>query len=159
MLCDGEYHTRAVRDSLALYFSGHISRLYFRKSGCAMSPAMVFIALGEDDIFTPPFPPLHLSIVLCQGLDALEKYRSGGPSERVINALFGLETLSVPKSATDAIPSDTLSAAMARLNDSQREAVAFALSTRDVALIHGPPGESMLLLCPPPASYRFGDGV
>ena len=39
----------------------------------------------------------------------------------------------------------TVSSTLSSLNDSQREAVAFALATRDVALIHGPPGESQPL--------------
>ncbi|CAN0469770.1 unnamed protein product, partial [Ectocarpus sp. 12 AP-2014] len=43
--------------------------------------------------------------------------------------------------ATTAPPAATTSSpALRSLNDSQREAVAFALATRDVALIHGPPG-------------------
>ncbi|CAM9164154.1 unnamed protein product, partial [Scytosiphon promiscuus] len=93
--------------------------------------------------------PLRLDVVaseathkkLMLGLDALEKYPGGGPAERVINVLFGLE----PPSAAGAAASgtgteDALPTALRSLNDSQREAVAFALSTRDVALIHGPPG-------------------
>lgn len=34
-----------------------------------------------------------------------------------------------------------------RLNDSQKDAIRFALASREVALIHGPPGVSDLLIC------------
>lgn len=33
------------------------------------------------------------------------------------------------------------------LNDSQKEAIRFALASREVALIHGPPGVSASVLC------------
>lgn len=83
-----------------------------------------------------------------QGLDALEKYPGGGPAERVIDVLFGSQPPSAAGTARiPAIPSPGPGApasVMAKLNDSQRDAVAFALATRDVALIHGPPGECLI---------------
>lgn len=81
-----------------------------------------------------------------QGLDALEKYPGGGPSERIINVLFGLEPPFLVGSAPTVPPLQAPTAAVTRLNESQREAVAFALATRDVALIHGPPGEASVMV-------------
>ena len=122
-----------------------------------------YISLTDPALPTPP-PPLPPSPPPPQGLDALEKYPGGGPAERVVNVLFG----SVPPSAVGmartvplpSVPPRVMAAAAAAtagsLNDSQREAVAFALATDDVALIHGPPGrwvrfsERFLLLLVPP---------
>lgn len=76
-----------------------------------------------------------------QVLDALERYPAGGPAERLINVLFGVERPSTVAPSTrfgaGGVPS-----ALSRLNDSQRDAVEFALATRDVALLHGPPGNT-----------------
>lgn len=79
-------------------------------------------------------------------LDALEKYPGGGPAERLINVLFGVEPPSTEKPSTGVLAVGFgvggVPSAVSRLNDSQRDAVEFALATRDVALIHGPPGMS-----------------
>ena len=88
-----------------------------------------------------------LSLVY-QGLDTLEKYPSGGQAERLINVLFGAEppSAAAPSTAVPAVGlgdgagAQAAPSAISRLNDSQRDAVKFALATRDVALIHGPPG-------------------
>ncbi|CAM9842860.1 unnamed protein product, partial [Choristocarpus tenellus] len=100
--------------------------------------------------------PLRLDVVaseathkkLMQGLDALETYPAGGPAERVRNVLFGLEPHSLPMPPTlmdlgnmPGPKSSGLEAVInSALNDSQRAAVAFALESPEVALIHGPPG-------------------
>lgn len=76
-----------------------------------------------------------------QGLDALEKYESGRPAERLVNVLFGVEPPSAARE--DAATTTRLeSRYCSQLNESQRAAVAFALATRDIAVIHGPPGAS-----------------
>ncbi len=65
-------------------------------------------------------------------LDQLLRYR-GGPADRLRKVLFGAEEprFDRQKAIDDLDPV---------LDDSQREAVAFALAARDIALLHGPPG-------------------
>uniref|UniRef100_A0AAY4BSJ6 DNA-binding protein SMUBP-2 n=1 Tax=Denticeps clupeoides TaxID=299321 RepID=A0AAY4BSJ6_9TELE len=70
---------------------------------------------------------------LTSALNSLNKY-SGGPASGLINVLFGY-------SEPHGSPQQTgLEFSNRGLDESQREAVAFALSQRDVAIIHGPPG-------------------
>eukprot|EP00953_Heterococcus_sp_UTEX-ZZ885_P036607 18833-Heterococcus_DN1.PRE.1 len=91
---------------------------------------------------------------LLKGLDTLA-HHGGGHAVHVINVLFGQSQPSLLSLADSAQQHDTdvststegtaaapctLQAFNAGLNDSQRAAVAFALSTDDVALMHGPPG-------------------
>lgn len=95
------------------------------------------------DAWSSPTASLRLDMLcneathrkMMQALDALEKYRDG-PAMRLINVLFGNVEPPVPRKAAPL--HKTISA---DLNESQREAVAFALATDDVALIHGPPGK------------------
>ena len=56
----------------------------------------------------------------------------------LIRVLFGLESPSPVQDVGDVEWIDPT------LNDSQKEAVKFALGSREVALIHGPPGVSAL---------------
>ncbi|KAL9554296.1 hypothetical protein MBANPS3_002874 [Mucor bainieri] len=70
---------------------------------------------------------------MLKGLDRLQKKCEQGGSS-LINVLLGQSDLS-----TAAIPAD-ISFFDETLNDSQREAVRFALGSPEVALIHGPPG-------------------
>jgi ATP-dependent RNA/DNA helicase IGHMBP2 len=69
---------------------------------------------------------------LREGLDRLEG-TARGPAARLRDVLFGLRE---PERGRPR-PLDPIDTA---LDPSQREAVAFALEARDVALIHGPPG-------------------
>jgi ATP-dependent RNA/DNA helicase IGHMBP2 len=69
---------------------------------------------------------------LREGLDRLEG-TARGPASRLRDVLFGLRE---PERGRPR-PLDPIDPA---LDPSQREAVAFALEARDVALIHGPPG-------------------
>ncbi|KAL7878795.1 hypothetical protein AOLI_G00097690 [Acnodon oligacanthus] len=70
---------------------------------------------------------------LTHALNSLNGYRNG-PAAHLISVLFGYtdpEALSHPS---------TLDWFNSGLDDSQKEAVSFALSQKDVAIIHGPPG-------------------
>uniref|UniRef100_A0A2C9JKU4 DNA helicase n=1 Tax=Biomphalaria glabrata TaxID=6526 RepID=A0A2C9JKU4_BIOGL len=58
----------------------------------------------------------------------------GGPSQRLIDTLFGLEEVS-PSGAEFPI-----TFVNENLDESQKEAVKFALTQKEVAIIHGPPG-------------------
>ncbi|XP_022045575.2 DNA-binding protein SMUBP-2 [Acanthochromis polyacanthus] len=66
-------------------------------------------------------------------LNALNGY-SSGPAGNLINVLFG-ET----KPSSQSQPNE-VEFFNSNLDDSQREAVSFALSQRELAVIHGPPG-------------------
>lgn len=66
-------------------------------------------------------------------LNALNGY-CNGPAANLINVLFGD---SKPSSQSQPNEVEFLNS---NLDDSQREAVSFALSQRELALIHGPPG-------------------
>ncbi|XP_068116839.1 DNA-binding protein SMUBP-2 [Hyperolius riggenbachi] len=68
-----------------------------------------------------------------KALTALSQYHSG-PATHLIDVLFGS---SQPSSTGVPGPVEFLNSA---LDDSQKEAVVFALSQREVAIIHGPPG-------------------
>ncbi|KAM6157932.1 DNA-binding protein SMUBP-2 [Rhynchocyon petersi] len=70
---------------------------------------------------------------LKRGLLALRKYHSG-PASSLIEVLFGG---SAPSPAGDTPP---ISFHHPSLDDSQKEAVSFALAQKELAIIHGPPG-------------------
>ena len=57
----------------------------------------------------------------------------------LIKVVFGLESPSEPSESPEALGSKT-EFFDPTLNDSQKEAVCFALGAREIALIHGPPG-------------------
>ncbi|KAI8782193.1 DNA-binding protein SMUBP-2 [Biomphalaria glabrata] len=65
--------------------------------------------------------------------DLLEKSR-GGPWQRLINTLFGIEDISIPGEY------DSFKFGNKKLDDYQKEAVKFALNQKEIAIIHGPPG-------------------
>ncbi|RUS87677.1 hypothetical protein EGW08_004518 [Elysia chlorotica] len=66
-------------------------------------------------------------------LNDLLKYRDG-PARRLIDTLFCLQEISGPGGEF------SFKFVNERLDESQREAVKFALTQREVAIIHGPPG-------------------
>ncbi|XP_076446820.1 DNA-binding protein SMUBP-2-like isoform X2 [Babylonia areolata] len=70
---------------------------------------------------------------LKRALSDLEHY-SSGPCQQLINILFGLSPLTPPALQKDYHWINT------GLDDSQKEAVKFALAQQEVAVIHGPPG-------------------
>lgn len=62
----------------------------------------------------------------------------------ITRILFGLDTPTpLPQTLDDTQFIDQT------LNDSQKDAIRFALASREVALIHGPPGVSIQHLLPP----------
>ncbi|XP_064637243.1 DNA-binding protein SMUBP-2-like isoform X2 [Lineus longissimus] len=71
---------------------------------------------------------------LRRALGDLKNYRSG-PSNHLVNVLFGSSELKPPLNITN-----DLVFLNENLDASQREAVKFALNQSDVAIIHGPPG-------------------
>ncbi|NWV69578.1 SMBP2 protein, partial [Malurus elegans] len=70
---------------------------------------------------------------LKRALTALKQYR-GGPASNLIDVLF---FASAPRAFPETKPLEFLNAS---LDESQREAVSFALAQRELAIIHGPPG-------------------
>lgn len=72
---------------------------------------------------------------LKKSLDRLNKYPSGGFCYRLISVLFGEDKIGEPYRENA-----NFSIMDSNLNNSQREAVDFALRQRELAIIHGPPG-------------------
>ncbi|XP_059153320.1 DNA-binding protein SMUBP-2-like [Physella acuta] len=66
-------------------------------------------------------------------LKDLAKYR-GGPAQRLVDTFFCIEEVSAPSGEFP------ISFVNENLDESQRDAVKFALTQREVAIIHGPPG-------------------
>jgi len=102
-------------------------------------PRRITVALDVDP--DEPFDePLRLDRVandvtyrrLKEGLERLRTY-TRGPAARLRETLFGLRD---PQGDAPR----PLAALDASLDASQREAVAFALAAKEIALIHGPPG-------------------
>ena len=97
-------------------------------------------------------PCLRYGCYINQSLDNLTKYE-GGQASRVVNVLFGQvqpALVAVPEESgkiNGAASAQAFVALTPGLNDSQKAAVAFALSTPDIALIHGPPGTGTQSCC------------
>lgn len=72
---------------------------------------------------------------LTNALKTLNAY-SGGPASHLISVFFGY---SEPGTISHQL-ADALEFSNTGLDNSQKEAVAFAISQKDVAIIHGPPG-------------------
>lgn len=70
---------------------------------------------------------------MLKGLERLQKQCEEGGSQ-LINVLLGQSSPSTVQKMDDIIFFDET------LNDSQREAVKFALGSPEISLIHGPPG-------------------
>lgn len=70
---------------------------------------------------------------MLKGLERLQKKCEEGGSN-LTNVLLGQSDLSPPQEVNDIQFFD------ATLNDSQKEAVRFALGSPEISLIHGPPG-------------------
>ncbi|BGP18100.1 hypothetical protein JCM10213_004750 [Rhodosporidiobolus nylandii] len=66
---------------------------------------------------------------------ALRKLEAAEPLSPLLSVLLGLQPLSPPEK-----PAEPLELMDDRLNESQREAVEFALNSKEVALLWGPPG-------------------
>lgn len=64
-----------------------------------------------------------------------------------IRVLFGLSSPSpVPENLSTAPDTEKIEWISPDLNDSQKEAIRFALASREIALIHGPPGVRRILV-------------
>lgn len=104
-----------------------------------MSATRVQVALDEDPDEIPEGPlrvdRVANDVTYRRIRDALFDLRAAkkGPARRLREVLFGLRDPSDPAAVMELADAD-------HLNPSQRDAVAFALSAPDVALIHGPPG-------------------
>jgi len=107
-----------------------------------MTPRRVTVALdGAADVSLEE--PVRLDKVandttyrrLLDVLDQLARYR-GGPADRLRKVLFAEREPEFEEFET----AGELGNLDSRLDESQKEAVAFAVNSRDVALIHGPPG-------------------
>lgn len=74
-------------------------------------------------------------------LDTLTKYREG-PSAHLIDVLFGNLCPGPPLQIRPFTEGGEISCTFFNpdLDDSQRQAVKFALCQREVAIVHGPPG-------------------
>lgn len=72
---------------------------------------------------------------MLKGLEKLQKTSQEGGSN-LTNVLLGLSDLSTPQLM------DEIKFFDETLNDSQKEAVRFALGSPEISLIHGPPGVS-----------------
>uniref|UniRef100_T1KDB9 AN1-type domain-containing protein n=2 Tax=Tetranychus urticae TaxID=32264 RepID=T1KDB9_TETUR len=71
---------------------------------------------------------------LKKALINLRNYPIGGRAQRLIDLLFGKRTPSRP------IDIDPIEFFNKQLDDSQKEAITFALRSKDLCIIHGPPG-------------------
>lgn len=71
-------------------------------------------------------------------MEKLQKMREREFST-LIRVVFGLESPSEPPESSEALESK-VEFFDPSLNDSQKDAVLFALGAREIALIHGPPG-------------------
>jgi ATP-dependent RNA/DNA helicase IGHMBP2 len=102
------------------------------------------VTVALDDADAELEEPLRLDRVandvtyrrLREALEKLEVYERG-PARRLREVLFGRRE---PSFEAPSGESDNLELFDRQLDASQRQAVAFALSARDVALVHGPPG-------------------
>lgn len=75
----------------------------------------------------------------------MEKLQKMGEAEysSFIRVLFGLSSPSpVPQNLAESEDVGNIEWIDPTLNDSQKDAIRFALASREVALIHGPPGVS-----------------
>lgn len=86
-------------------------------------------------------PGLICRILTFSALDTLTKYREG-PAAHLIDVLFGNLPPGPPLQMRPFIEEGENSCVFFNLDldDSQRQAVKFALCQREVAIVHGPPG-------------------
>ncbi len=74
-----------------------------------------------------------------KAMESLEKLQEGQYSS-LIQVLFGRSSPSPVPKDLDGPDAERIEWIDPSLNDSQRDAIRFALASREVALIHGPPG-------------------
>ncbi|XP_063968826.1 DNA-binding protein SMUBP-2-like [Lytechinus pictus] len=128
--------------SASLLASGIVSKVTGSSVAVAFEENVEGISRGHDDTFK--LTKLANDITyrrLKKALHELEEYRTG-PAVRLIEVLFGESDLGSPirLPAINDHESGSVEFFNGNLNDSQRDAVTFALCQREVAVIHGPPG-------------------
>ena len=85
-------------------------------------------------------------------LHRLNNYRSG-PALHLIDVAFGVVSPSPPHQlanqcddVSDAASQSVVNLFNPNLDDSQKEAVEFAIARPDVAIVHGPPGSQLIMI-------------
>ncbi|XP_035827063.1 DNA-binding protein SMUBP-2 isoform X2 [Aplysia californica] len=114
--------------------TGIVSQVTSSHIAVACDESQDIFELNEDELFK--LTKLANDVTyrrLKATLNELLKYRSG-PSQRLIDTFFCLAEVSEPSGDFP------ITFVNESLDASQREAVRFALSQREVAVIHGPPG-------------------
>ncbi len=86
---------------------------------------------------------LHLTDDGCRMQKAMIKLENTNENNSLVRVLLGLSTPVYDSSLT----LDSVAFFDSTLNASQREAVRFALSASEVAIIHGPPGTGKTFTC------------
>eukprot|EP00057_Strongylocentrotus_purpuratus_P007910 XP_011662384.1 PREDICTED: DNA-binding protein SMUBP-2 [Strongylocentrotus purpuratus] len=138
----GVSHSNSDTTSSSLLASGIVSKVTGSSIAVAFEENVEGIARGHDDTYK--LTKLANDVTykrLKKALHELEEYRTG-PAVRLIEVLFGESDLGSPVSlpANKNPGSESVEFFNANLNESQRDAVTFALCQREVAVIHGPPG-------------------
>ncbi|KKY17078.1 putative dna helicase [Diplodia seriata] len=111
-----------------------------------VSAATVAVALDKEDVDVPQGKLWLVKLAndvtykrMTQTMARLQKFTDSEYTP-FIRALFGLSSLSpLPKEYSEA-GLDKLQWIDPSLNESQKDAIRFAMASREVALIHGPPG-------------------
>lgn len=129
-------------DIVGLYDSGGCSASSQMGSGIVTRVAQGSVSVAFDDDLSVDNDALYNLLKLANditykrmknALNALNGY-SSGPAASLINVLFGDSQPSALSQTSD------LKFLNSNLDESQREAVSFALSQKELAIIHGPPG-------------------
>uniref|UniRef100_A0AAV2L8Q7 DNA-binding protein SMUBP-2 n=1 Tax=Knipowitschia caucasica TaxID=637954 RepID=A0AAV2L8Q7_KNICA len=130
-------------DILGLYDSGGCSAASQLGSGIVTRVSQSAVSVAFDDGLTVDSDSLYNLLKLANdvtykrmknALNLLNGY-SHGPAGALINVLFGDSQPSSMRTKCDEIK-----LLNPNLDESQREAVSFALSQKELAIIHGPPG-------------------
>ncbi|CAG5120566.1 unnamed protein product, partial [Candidula unifasciata] len=114
--------------------TGIVSQVTASNISVAFDESQDVFELDDDDLFK--LTKLANDVTyrrLKAVLNDLAKYR-GGPTQRLIDTFFNLEEISPP------FGEFPITFVNGSLDESQKEAVKFALTQREVAVIHGPPG-------------------
>lgn len=110
----------------------------------SLSSLSICVAIEKESKFEPDTDCYNYMVVkisndvthrrLKKAMEDLRVYPVGGRSHHLIEVIFGNQPPSDP------FPDEPFKFINQNLNPSQQEAVAFALSRRELAIIHGPPG-------------------
>ncbi|XP_074599433.1 DNA-binding protein SMUBP-2-like [Brevipalpus obovatus] len=110
----------------------------------SLSSLSICIAIEKESKFEPDTDCYNYMVVkisndvthrrLKKAMENLRVYPVGGRSHHLIEVIFANQPPSDP------FPEESIKFINQNLNPSQQEAVSFALSRRELAIIHGPPG-------------------